>query len=268
MTERIPLTLRGRRFAYTDTGGAGTPVVALHGVFGSALDFAEIGALLAPDYRLVALDQRGHGLSEHGGDFGRDAFVGDAAAFVAHLGLAPAIVLGHSLGGVTAYQLAARHPGLVRALVVADIGAVTDGSELDHPVLDITDWPRTAPSRDALARFLADRDMPALGYFMASAYDDGAGWRMRFDHDDMMAAQHGNSGDWWSDWLAAAQPALLVRGERSMLLSERQAQAMVRRRPGTRLRELPGCGHWVHRDDPAGFVLAVRAFLDGLARTG
>lgn len=261
MIAQTPVTLRGRAFSYLDFGGGGVPLVALHGTFGRAVSFAGLAPHLAPDFRLIALDQRGHGLSEHGGDFGRDAFVGDVAAFLEHLDLGPAFVLGHSLGGVNAYQLAARRPGLVRALVVEDTGAVTDSSEIDPPVFDVTGWPPTFPSREALAAFLVGEGVPSLGYFIDSAHERDGVWRMRFDHRDMMAAQHGNVGNFWADWLGSAHPALLLRGGLSPLLSERQAGEMAERRPGTRLRVLPGCGHWVHRDDPSGHALAVRDFL-------
>ncbi|MFD0662098.1 alpha/beta fold hydrolase [Thermocatellispora tengchongensis] len=73
---------------------------------------------------MIALEQRGHGHSDSDGDFSRDAYIADAAAFAHHLGLGPITVLGHSMGGVTAFQLAARHPGLVRALIVEEGGAV------------------------------------------------------------------------------------------------------------------------------------------------
>jgi pimeloyl-ACP methyl ester carboxylesterase len=70
--------------------------------------------------------------------------VADAAAVIDRLGTDPVIVLGHSLGGITAYQLAARHPELVRALIIEDIGAVMRQPEVPHPVLDVRGWPRSA----------------------------------------------------------------------------------------------------------------------------
>jgi esterase len=104
--------------------------------------------------------------------------------------------------------------------------------------------------------------MPAIGYFLDSAVERDGRWTMCFDYADMMATQHGNVGRWWDDWLGSTQPATLLHGTLSPLLSARLAADMVARRPGTELVEFPGCGHWIHRDDPAGYALAIRTFLD------
>lgn len=103
--------------------------------------------------------------------------------------------------------------------------------------------------------------MPSIGYFLESAVERDGAWRLCFDVDDMMATQWGNVGNWWDDWLASRQPALLLRGTQSMLLSAELAAAMAARRPGTALVGFPGCGHWIHRDDPAGYALAISDFL-------
>ncbi|MCO1576175.1 alpha/beta hydrolase [Crossiella sp. SN42] len=250
--------LGGRRFGWVDFGGAGAPILLLHGSFGRGSQFARLAADLAPEYRVLALDQRGHGRSEHGGDFGRAEFVADAAAFLRHLDLGPLPVLGHSLGGLNAYQLAARHPELVRALVVEDFGAVMRAPEIEHPELDLTGWPLLADTEEELRAQIAQR-VPVLDYFMASAIQTAQGWRLCFDYADLAATQRGGLGDHWADWLAVTCPALLLRGEHSPMLPAALAKEMVR--PGVELVELAGCGHWIHDDDPAAFAEAVRGFL-------
>lgn len=256
------IVMRGRSFSYMDFGGPGHPVVALHGTFGRALQFGQLAQRLAPDYRIIALDQRGHGLSEQGGTFSRSDFVADAAEFIRRLELAPALVIGHSLGGVNAFQLAAWHPDLVRAMVLEDTPVVTDASELTQPVVDTTGWPPPAATRQKLAQSFAAMEMPAFGYFMDSAVERDGTWTMCFNYADMMATQYGNVGRWWDNWLGSAQPAALLHGALSPLLSAQLAAGMTAERPGTELVEFPGCGHWIHRDDPSGHALAVRTFLD------
>ncbi|MEU3574699.1 alpha/beta hydrolase [Kitasatospora sp. NPDC036755] len=120
----------GRGFAYLDFGGDGRPVVlALHGHVGRGRSFAPPAAALAGRYRVVALDQRGHGLSDHGGEFTPGRYAADVAAFLDALALAPVAVLGHSMGGAVAFHLALPRPDLVPALVVADMTTLNRGPE-------------------------------------------------------------------------------------------------------------------------------------------
>lgn len=263
MTTESFLTLRGRRFAYRDSGGSAPVVLALHGHFGRGRMFAPLAAALAPRYRVVALDQRGHGLSDNGGEFTPDAYVSDAAALLTALDLAPAAVIGHSMGGLVALLLARHHPELVRCLVVVD-GTVLNREPETHPVLDVSDWPRHAPTREALGAAIEARGIPRpqAGYFLDSAVESDDGWSLLFDPAEMMTSQHAFTGDHSADWTASRQPALLLRGGDSFLLTRGTARRMAAERANTRLREFPGCGHWLHSDDPDGFAEEVGAFLD------
>ncbi|WP_279433619.1 alpha/beta hydrolase [Actinomadura sp. KC345] len=261
MIERFA-AVRGLRLAWLDGGPeGGTPILALHGHFGRARCFAPLAAALAPGHRVIALEQRGHGHSDRGDGYGPDAYVADAAEFLRGLGLGPVIVLGHSMGGVVAFRLAARHPELVRALVVEEGGAYNRPPEIPHPVLDVRGWPRRSATLGELRRDIEARGIPDAGYFLESAVEHADGWGLLFDHDDMVASQRALVGDWWADWLGSTCPALLVHGLDSFVLPTAMAGEMAARRPGTVLRELAGCGHWAHDDDPAAFTRAVRDFL-------
>jgi esterase len=251
----------GRWLSYLDSGGNGPVVLALHGSFGRGAIFTRLAADLRGLARVVAPDQRGHGLSDHRGEYGRDEFVSDAAGFVRRLGLGRVMVLGHSLGGITAYQFAARYPDLVRALIIEDVGPVVRAPEVERPVLDVRGWPRSARTRGELERALLARGVPDAGYFMQSAVFDGGRWRLLFDWDQMMQVQQGGVGDWWADWLGSRCPALVLRGGRSTLLPAGLAEQMMTRRPHTRLVEFPDAGHWIHDDDPDGFARAITDFL-------
>jgi esterase len=252
-----------RSLSYIDFGGRGRALLALHGSFGRGAIFTRLAADLraGSGVRVVAPDQRGHGYSDHRGGYSRDEFVSDAAGFVRQLGLGPVAVLGHSLGGITAYQLAARYPGLVSALIIEDVGPVMCRPQIKNPVLDVRGWPRSAPTRKALEQCILAQGLPDAGYFMRSAVADGGRWRLLFDWDQMMDVQEGGVGDWWADWLGSRCPALVLRGGHSTLLPPGLAQQMVTRRPDTRLVEFPGAGHWIHDDDPAGVARAIVEFL-------
>ncbi|MFB7631129.1 alpha/beta fold hydrolase [Streptomyces sp. NPDC056149] len=260
------MTVRGLRLAYADAGGPGEPVLALHGHFGRARQFAGLAASLAPEFRVIALEQRAHGQSDRDDDLTPDAYTADAAAFVRELGRGPLPVLGHSMGGVVGFRMAARHPELVRSLIVEEGGALNRRPEVAHPVLDVRDWPRRAPTLGELRRRVEARGIPDAGYFLESAVELPDGWGFLFDYEDMVRSQELLIGDWWPDWLGSTCPALLVHGLDSGILPTSMARDMAERRPNTILREFPHCGHWVHDDAPSEFASAVREFLT--ARTG
>ncbi len=110
----------GVRLRVVEAGAADArPVVLLHGYSDSWFSFSRILPLLSDRYRLIALDQRGHGCSDRPeGGYGMDALADDAVAVMDALGIERATVLGHSLGSFVAQQVAARHPERVESLVL------------------------------------------------------------------------------------------------------------------------------------------------------
>src|SRR5579871_3243859 len=116
-------SINGLRLRYLEWGEpAAPPILLLHGFSSTALAWRNVGEALAARYHVVALDQRGHGASEWDaqGRYTIDDFVADAHALSQQLGLAPFILVGHSMGGSIAYTYAAVHPEDVRRLVIED----------------------------------------------------------------------------------------------------------------------------------------------------
>ena len=114
--------LNGARFRYQEWGDPSAPVVVfLHGVLLHAEPYeAIVERISAAGYRVLVLDQRGHGQSAHRDDYSWQAFVEDLAAFWTALDLGSVDVVGHSMGGNNACRFAALHPGAVRRLVLVD----------------------------------------------------------------------------------------------------------------------------------------------------
>ena len=255
----------GIRLAYVDFQGPGRPVLALHGAYGRGRSFGALAAHLGPRYRLIAVDQRGHGRSDHPGDYSRAAFLADAEAVIDHLGLAPAVLIGHSLGGINAYQLAARRPDLVAAAVIADFPAVRPaGGAGDGWIAAL---PARFPTLAALRTALAPADgFGAIDHFTESAFEDEDGWGFLWNAGEVGEATAAVRGEWWDDWTGGSQPVLLVRGADSPLVPPEHAAEMARRRPGTEVVTLDGAGHDFYLTHTARFAEVTRHFLDRLPR--
>jgi pimeloyl-ACP methyl ester carboxylesterase len=122
LVEDAYVELRGLRFHYRSTG-AGRPIVLLHGLASNAKWWLLLEPLLSSEFRVLALDQRGHGQSDKpdaGYDFA--TVVQDLADFVATLGLERPVIVGHSWGGNVALEFATTHPEAVAGLVLVDGG--------------------------------------------------------------------------------------------------------------------------------------------------
>ncbi len=125
--------------SYLDTGGDSQTLIALHAHWMEAVTYTRFAAALAPEWRVIALDQRGHGHSDHAPGYTREDYLGDLTALFEHLEIDKAVLLGNSLGGVNAYQFAARHPERVKALVVPNNAFNTDSQKRRFRSLSETD---------------------------------------------------------------------------------------------------------------------------------
>ncbi|MFJ8012513.1 alpha/beta fold hydrolase [Streptomyces sp. NPDC096339] len=259
---RSELKIDGRTLAYTDFGGTGRPLLALHGGMSEGRAFTGLAAALGEEWRVIAPDQRGHGDSDRAPDYGREGYVADAVALLDHLGLhEPVTVLGYSLGGLNALHLAAAHPDRVGALVDVDATVQIHPAESDW--FDFLRGARyTAPTREELLEAAGPLGAQIVGQALRPLAD-GSGWRLPFHPQDQLDSIEGCRGDHWDAWLASDCPALLVHGTRSAALPREVADAMVTRRPGTSYAPLEG-DHFVPFQDPEGFYRAVQKFLAGL----
>jgi MFS family permease len=152
----VPVTGRDARLEALDFGGEGPGVLLLHGLAGTAAEWEETAAWLSETHRVVALDQRGHGRSERRpGKVTPAAYVADALAAIEILVLAPAILVGQSLGGLIAFLAASERPDLVDALIVVEATPTREGPEVAEQIADYFDsWPlpfhpTTPPSRSS-----------------------------------------------------------------------------------------------------------------------
>ncbi|MFE5869586.1 alpha/beta fold hydrolase [Streptomyces roseifaciens] len=259
--------------------GAGGPgaVLLLHGLMGRAAHWAETARWLSGRHRAVALDQRGHGRSERPADgpYTRDAYIADAQAAIESLDLAPAVLIGHAMGALTAWQLAARRPDLVRALVICDMRASALGAATQREWGEwFRSWPIPFATLADVRKWFAEGDptlerpRPARGDYYAEIMAERAdGWRPAFSRRQMLQARETYAHDaHWEELALVRCPTLVVRGPDGEL-GRAEAQEMVRVLPRGTYAEIQDAGHLVHYDQPEGWRQAVEGFLESALRT-
>ncbi|MFE8916945.1 alpha/beta fold hydrolase [Streptomyces globisporus] len=256
----------GVRLVCRDWGGRGQPVVLLHGLAGHAGEWEAVASRLGGRYRVVAVDQRGHGASErYPRDVSRAAHVADVVSVVEQLGLCRPVLVGQSLGGHTAMLTAAFRPALVRGLVLVEAGP---GGPAPGVPVDIggwlDGWPAPFPSLEAAAVFFGGGAVGA-GWAAGLEERDG-GWWPRFDRDVMVRSIAEAAGrSYLPEWKRVVCPTLLVLGQ-SSFVSAREAGDMLWQGPIAVAMSVPGTGHDLHLERPDLLHAALEHFLDGLAR--
>jgi esterase len=257
MPTRASISRDGVDLVYWSWPGAGPPALLLHGIGNYGRYWDLFADAIAGRLQLIAPDARGHGESGRPADgYAPADFAADALAILDRLAIERAVVVGHSMGGLHSINLAARHPGRVRALLIVDASAdpLPQGAERARRLL--TGRPARFADRET-ARAYLERTSP--GYadavyenrlaFAFREEDGGLVWR-----SDAAALQKIMSGrmpadDRWDALASIACPTLVVRGTRSNVLSEDVARRMVQTLPNGRLMELDA-GHNVPLDRP------------------
>lgn len=256
----------GVQLACADYGGGGPAVVLLHGLAGCAEEWLDTASPLTPRYRVLAPDQRGHGRSERRPqDVTRDAYVADVEMWLERLEAAPAVLVGQSLGGHTAFLVAARRPDLVRALVVVEATPEANPRGGDDLRRWLESWPRPFVSATHALRFFGGDSTWSRAWVRGLEVRSDGLWP-RFDVDIMVASLNETSaGAYWSEWRGVSCPTLVVRGA-----SGASAEEVMRMRdlvPTARVSEIPGAGHDAHLDNPNQWQTDLKDFLDRLGAT-
>jgi pimeloyl-ACP methyl ester carboxylesterase len=267
------VTVRGLRLHLVDRGDPSSPaIVFLHGITGHARTWDREAEALAGHFRVIALDQRGHGDSERApdGDYSNAALADDFAAAVDEIGLTRFRLVGLSLGGRVAIAYAGTHPDRVERLVVIDIGPdiapagmtrvmgiMASSPEEFASEDDAIAWLRAASPLydDALLRHRATHGLARLA---------GGGFAWKYDPLLRENARKGRgrpAPELWALWKAIECPTLLVQGQLSDLLTDDIAERMLESQPRARRVVVAGAGHTVPGDQPDAFMALLRQFL-------
>ncbi|EWM14495.1 alpha/beta fold hydrolase [Kutzneria sp. 744] len=248
-------------FDVVEFGGSGPGIVLLHGLMGRATTWWPAAQWLVRYGRVVGLDARGHGRNTHrGGVWRTEDFASDAAAVIRDLDLGPAVVIGHSMGGLHALVLAALEPSLVRGVVVEDFAPDQRGRTVDSWRGEFSSWPTSFQSLAHVRSFFG----PVGDYFVECFEERPDGYHLIADLDDLysIAAEWGRR-DYWPFVSRVQAPLLVIEAEHTFMPAGQQ-EAMAARVPDGRHILVEGAGHLVQLSAPDVYRGAVEAFLSGL----
>ena len=261
--------LDGLRFHYLDWGGEGPPLLMLHGFTGHAHTWDHTAAALSDRFRVLVLDQRGHGDTEWAPAYGTQLMVEDVLRFLDALGLSSVELMGLSMGGIVAFQFAAAHPERVKRLVVLDIGPEIApagmkriGESLADPDVFGSEDEAFEQARAANAR-PTDADLRHRVAHNLKELPDGK-FTYKWDkalRDGSTQALDPSTEERWQAWKAVRCRTLLVRGDDSDILSLETTEQMLAVNPNASLAVVADCGHSITLDRPQGFVEAVVPWL-------
>ncbi|MHB9144591.1 MAG: alpha/beta fold hydrolase [Symbiobacteriia bacterium] len=255
----------GTAIHYLDWGGEGAPVLLIHGMRGRAELWAKVAAELTREFRVVAMDVRGHGWSGRPRDGAYDRFTlaGDAVAVLDAAGVQQASVIGHSLGGWIGVTMAAQFAPRVKRLVIEDINL--DGNSDAE-----ADWAKLAASA---RRSFATREEGLDWLRAGGANPDWAGasleqqpngsWAWAFDYDALVCVAAGTVDPYWDLAARVSQPVLLLWARKGWIHTAESAQRMAAAFTGVRGVVPFDTNHWIHGLDPEGYLRTVRPFLQG-----
>ncbi|MEX0740695.1 MAG: alpha/beta fold hydrolase [Pseudohongiella sp.] len=245
----------------------GEPLLILHGLLGNLANWTWHSRRLAEHFAVYGLDLRNHGSSPHEHDMSYSLMAQDVVEFMDDQGIGAAHVLGHSMGGKVAMQLAMDHPERIKRLVIADIAPVQYGGERgEHDeifdglsALDLDTLSSRTEANKQLAAWVEDEQVRQFLLSNLERDDDGGfAWRINLPalRDNYPALREKPAGDGVFD-----RDVLFIRGDLSDYITEAHPEETLRHFPRATIKTLMQAGHWLHAEKPETFNRLVLDFL-------
>ena len=248
----------GINIHYLRTGGSKPPLVLLHGLTGSGACWTPLARALEGEYDVVMPDARGHGNSSaplHG--YRYEDYAGDVVGLIQGLGLTAPILLGHSMGGMTAAVVASQRATAIRGVILADPTFLSPQRQREVHESDAVEQHRRLLSldkRDVLtqARVRHPHRRPEFVELVTEAR-----LKTRIGAFDVLTPPNPEYHQLVS---TTDVPILLVIGDNGVVSLE-MAQELQNLNPRLRIEQIQNVGHGIPYDQPECFEVVVRSFL-------
>ena len=248
------------------------PLVVIHGLFGAQDNWRSQTLVWAQDRHVITMDLRNHGMSAHDPLINYASMSEDVLESLDLLGLEHVDLLGHSMGGKVAMQLALNHPQRLRSLLIADIAPVAyepyhQGILAGLNSIDLAVLKSRKHALDLLMEY--EPDARVCQFLLKSLYKNAVGqFAFRYNltaiKENYQAISAAPKTDVLSGEAAYTGPTLVLKGSNSPYILPQHKPAFDALLPNSQLKIMADCGHWLHAEKPELFCRLVTRFLDSL----
>ena len=245
--------------------GRGAPLILMHGMFGSLSNLGNLARALADNYRVISVDLRNHGDSPHEQRMDLEVMGLDIVELMDQLCIESAALIGHSLGGKVAMQVAMNNPNRVTCLAVADISPVDYQEQTNSTVISALEQLSggVIESRHEADTLLSEYqiDAPTRAFILKNLYRLSTGLYGLKLNVDSIASNYGNNLVRAPEGQSYAGPTLFVKGQNSAYIQDKHRPIIDALFPHSQLEIIDGVGHWLHAEKPQVFNSLVSGFL-------
>lgn len=254
---------------YSSIIGEGSPVLILHGLYGSSDNWITIAKELSQYFCVHSIDLRNHGKSPHSNEHNYTAMAEDIKEYLDSHQLKKADIIGHSMGGKTAMLFALTYPERVNKLIVADIAPKKYKKNYDGHIqilevmrkLDLDNLNTRKDIEIQLRELLKSRKVVQL--IMKNLHrkkDKSFEWRINIPvlYSQLENITGGTEG--W-DKLKTTVPTLFIKGETSDYLNLEDDFIIKKSFPNSELTVIPKAGHWLHAEQPELIIKTILYFI-------
>lgn len=246
------------------THGEGTPLLIMHGVFGSSDNWQTLGKVFSEHFKVYLIDLRNHGNSPHSDDFDYNVMVADMVELMDENGLDKAHVLGHSMGGKVAMNLATSHANRINKLIVVDIAPkqypphhqqIFDGF---HSV-DLPNLQSRKEADQQLEKVISN--MGVRQFILKNLTRDAEGkfaWKLNVSAIERAIDEVGQGLE---DEVGFEGGSLFIGGGKSDYILAEDHVKIKTLFPQSEIFTIEGAGHWVHAEKPNELSKMVLDFL-------
>lgn len=243
--------------------GSGPPLVILHGLFGSLDNWFSIARELDDEFTLYLVDQRNHGDSPHSQDWNYAVMVEDLKELLDAKELDKVYLMGHSMGGKTAMNFAAKYPERVEKLIVADISpryypihhqTILEGLNF----LNLKEIKSRKEADDQLANYISELGIRQFLLKSLTRDSNGFAWKINLP---VITKNIENVGEALAEGSTFDGPTLFLAGANSNYILQKDLPDLEAHFPNYELEFIPNAGHWLHAEQPHAVVEEMRRFL-------